>query len=197
MSNVQLYVESQDADVTAHEMPRKIITHAQTRPLSQSRLAAYGSEDEDTLTNLASEGVALRRMAVEGESSVARHTSALRRVRNLFHHLWITIRSGYRELAGILEIPLMLALLAADVIVVIPLGLFWAFFMEQNSLIGILYLAITQSPMIYGVFKRIKHESQYASIPKEGWEGPSLNKLPEAIEDYKKLLSTQKHDEED
>jgi hypothetical protein len=106
------------------------------------------------------------------------------------------IRSGYRELVGILEIPLMMGLFVADVVVVLPLGLFFAFF-TQDLLFGILYVAVTQSPIIYWVLKRIWHESHYASIPKEGWEGPSLDNLPEAIEIYKKFLSKQKHEEEE
>lgn len=86
----------------------------------------------------------------------------------------------------VLKWPVIIGLFGADAVIVLPL---WTLLMiEHQWLYSFVFLFCTQAPIIYYVVKRIQHENSESTIMKEGWEGPSLENLGKAVDEYKKLL---------
>lgn len=105
--------------------------------------------------------------------------------RNILHPK-ATIKALWDSVWTVLKWPVIIGLIGADAVIVLPL---WTFLMiEHQWLYAFVFLFCTQAPIIYYVVKRIQHENSESTIMKEGWEGPSLENLGKAVEEYKKLL---------
>jgi len=107
-----------------------------------------------------------------------------RHLRNILHH---KIALKVDAFIDLLKHPLIFyGLLAFDLIFLVSGGTIY-FLMARQFLNWALWMLITQSPVIVGIYRKLQHEESLARVMSEGYE-TSPEKWKQSMEEYEKIV---------